>query len=74
MHRQTHIHASQQVDKGLIQIGSVQFELPIKGVGQQSVLFADSRLRIFQSGNPGSDWETEGLVVVQIPETALNGL
>ncbi len=69
-----HMTHTSQVSRGLIQVGPLSIDLPIKGTGQQRVLFADSRLRVFQSINPGSNWESEGLVVVQIPETVLAAL
>jgi len=54
-------------------------KIPIEGTGYLRVLYADSLLRIFMSpkrteANTGKlgDWETEGLIVVQVRSDMIN--
>ena len=46
--------------------------MPISGVGYQRIVYIDKGLRVFESISSGSQWEQEGLVVVQMPETCLS--
>mmetsp|Transcript_46670 Transcript_46670/g.116944 ORF Transcript_46670/g.116944 Transcript_46670/m.116944 type:complete len:262 (-) Transcript_46670:11-796(-) len=52
--------------------GGLSFGLSISGVGYQRVQYADANVRVFESINTTpTEWEREGLVVVQVPEAAL---
>lgn len=60
------------VERGALHLGPLRIPLPIKGRGYLRCLYADPHLRIFVSpeDSPGK-WEDQGLVVVQLPMTAL---
>ena len=56
------------IDQGTLNVLGLRIPLPIKGRGVAKLLYHDANLRIFESPKESeSEWEQEGLVVVQMP-------
>jgi len=56
------------IDQGALNVLGLRIPLPIKGRGVAKLLYHDANLRIFESPKESeSEWEQEGLVVVQMP-------
>lgn len=56
------------IDQGTLNVLGLRIPLPIKGRGVAKLLYHDANLRIFESPQESeSEWEQEGLVVVQMP-------
>ena len=56
------------ISSGTLNILGAQVPLPIKGKGVAKLLYQDVNLRVFESPKDSeSEWEQEGLIVVQMP-------
>lgn len=56
------------ISSGTLNLFGARVPLPIKGKGVAKLLYQDSNLRVFESPKESeSEWEQEGLIVVQMP-------
>lgn len=56
------------IEKGALNVFGAKVPLPIQGTGVAKLLYQDSNLRVFESLRESeSEWEEEGLLVVQMP-------
>ncbi|EKX38422.1 hypothetical protein GUITHDRAFT_115394 [Guillardia theta CCMP2712] len=61
------------IQSGTLHVLGLEIPLPIRGRGFAKLLYLDRNVRIFQSPKESeSEWEEEGLVVVQVPASAFS--
>eukprot|EP00802_Teleaulax_amphioxeia_P021644 Tamp_22014.p1 GENE.Tamp_22014~~Tamp_22014.p1 ORF type:complete len:257 (-),score=51.55 Tamp_22014:342-1013(-) len=66
--KQTPKYYNADIQRGALNVLGVAVPLPIQGKGVAKLLYQDANLRVFESPKESeSEWETEGLVVVQMP-------
>ena len=56
------------IERGSLNVFGLTLPLPIQGKGVAKLLYQDANLRVFESPKESeSEWEQEGLIVVQMP-------